>query len=273
MRRFALTAASSLLLHGGIVAGLSIGAIRNEVPGASTLAGETFELQDRTEVGLEASEMPQAQASDPSAESTLPYTELTEDDGDAPAPRDHRKRHGEKPDRAQKKVEGHAAQTGIRKRDNGSPSAAGGAASGGGSYGAVGNKTALDLSHAFVRMFPQATGADPIWVNAALGKHGAATVTLSLSEEGRITAHSVTGGSDELKRGIASTLTMMKSRLFTAKGATTSLTIAATVSADTVHDGLHGDVHAIHAAMNGSTGIAFFALPIGRRVDVTVHVR
>jgi hypothetical protein len=49
--------------------------------------------------------------------------------------------------------------------------------------------------------------------------------------------------------------------------------VVATVTPDSVHDGLHGDVFAIGGSFAGGEGSAFFALAIGRRIDVRVHLR
>ena len=62
-------------------------------------------------------------------------------------------------------------------------------------------------------------------------------------------------------------------RSFTATRATTRLHVVATVSQDQVHDGLHGDVFAIGGSFAGTEGSGFFALAIGRRIDVRVTER
>ena len=45
------------------------------------------------------------------------------------------------------------------------------------------------------------------------------------------------------------------------------------ISTDAVHDGLHGDVFAIGGSFAGAEGSAFFALAIGRRIDVRVRAK
>jgi hypothetical protein len=72
---------------------------------------------------------------------------------------------------------------------------------------------------------------------------------------------------------IRRTLALIKGRTFVAKGKITKLSLAAKVSADAVHDGLHGDVFAIGGSFAGGEGNAFFALAIGRRIDVRVRLR
>jgi hypothetical protein len=133
-------------------------------------------------------------------------------------------------------------------------------------YGAVGVRSAVDLTYALVRALPQVASTDAAWARTGLGSNGNARVTLTLSDDGHITAENVHGGSPELRTAIARALTLLRARPFTARGKVTVLTVRASVAADTVHDGLHGDVYAVGA----SAGHGFFALAIGRRVDITV---
>lgn len=154
------------------------------------------------------------------------------------------------------------------------PSTAGAGESAGALYGAVGDRSATDLATAFTRAFPQAASTDPAWASAPFGDAGAATVTLTLDEAGKIEGATVGGApSAALRSGVARTLQLVKARVFVAHGKTTVITLAGRVSPDEVHDGLHGDVFAIGASLTGSSGQAFFALAIGRRVDVTVTAR
>ena len=51
----------------------------------------------------------------------------------------------------------------------------------------------------------------------------------------------------------------------------TKLRIVATIGADSVHDGLHGDVFAIGGSFAEGEGSAFFALNVGRRIDLRVR--
>jgi hypothetical protein len=48
------------------------------------------------------------------------------------------------------------------------------------------------------------------------------------------------------------------------------LRVSATVSNDSVHDGLHGDVFALGGSFSETEGDAFFALAVGRRIDVRI---
>jgi len=141
-------------------------------------------------------------------------------------------------------------------------------------FGAVGDRSAVDLTTAFTRTFPTAASADPQWVAAPYGAAGVADVTFVLDETGAMRSSSVTGNpSPALASGVRRTLTLLRGRLFTARGATTRLTVRAHVTPDQKHDGLHGDVFALGASATGREGAAFFALAIGRRIDVVVRER
>jgi hypothetical protein len=141
-------------------------------------------------------------------------------------------------------------------------------------YGAIADRSAADLATAFTRGFPQAASADPVWRSAPLGSFGTATVVLTLSEVGTIEHVDVQGApSAALANGIRRTLALLGSRPLTARGKTTRLVLTGMVSADQVHDGLHGEVFAIGGSFAGGEGHAFFALAIGRRIDLTVRAR
>ena len=152
-------------------------------------------------------------------------------------------------------------------------------------FGAVGERSATDLVATFVRAFPQAASADPIWSSAPLGAAGT-NVALVLDDAGHLARIAVAGSTttppltdvpSALRRGIDRTLGILGGRLFTSRGALTRLRIAARLSRDEVHDGLHGDVFALSGgSFSGEVGSAFFALPStagpGRRVDVEFRI-
>jgi|GEM_PF-879581 len=141
-------------------------------------------------------------------------------------------------------------------------------------YGALGERGAVDLATAFTRAFPQAASADPSWLTAPFGGAGSADVALTLDPSGRLAAASVgAGASSALRRGIDRTLALIRGRSFTSRARVTTLRLAASVAPDAVHDGLHGDVFAIGGSFAGSGGSAFFALAVGRRVDLSVRAR
>lgn len=141
-------------------------------------------------------------------------------------------------------------------------------------FGAVGDRAAIDLATAFTRGFPQAASADRAWTGAPLGPAGDVDVVLTIDDSGRLTDASIgPGASPALRAGISRTFALIRARTFTARAATTTLHLRATVSPDSVHDGLHGDVFAIGGSFASSEGSAFFALAIGRRVDLHVRAR
>jgi hypothetical protein len=152
-------------------------------------------------------------------------------------------------------------------------------------FGAVGERSATDLVATFVRAFPQAASADPIWSSALLGTAGT-NIALVLDDTGHlariaIAASMTTPPSADLpsalRRGIDRTVGILGGRLFTSRGAVTRLRITARLSLDELHDGLHGDVFALSGgSFSGDVGSAFFALPStsgrGRRVDVEFRI-
>jgi hypothetical protein len=141
-------------------------------------------------------------------------------------------------------------------------------------YGAAGDRSAVDLATAVTRGFPQAASADPAWATVPMGPGGEATLLLTLDETGKLVSSEVLGSpSPALAEGIRRTLALVRGRAFTARGRVTKLHLSATISPDTVHDGLHGDVFAIGGSYTGNEGQAFFALAIGRRVDLRVRPR
>ncbi len=146
-------------------------------------------------------------------------------------------------------------------------------------FGAVGVRFASDLATTFTRAFPQAASADPIWSAVSFGSVSSTEITLVLDDEGHL-ARSAIGGSPStaLRRGVERTLALLGTgRAFTAHGAVTRIRIAARVTRDDVHDGLHGDVFALSGgSFAGEVGNAFFALPPaggpGRRIDVELRL-
>jgi hypothetical protein len=145
-------------------------------------------------------------------------------------------------------------------------------------FGAVGDRLAADLATTFTRAFPQAASADADWFSVPFGSAGRADVTLVIDDEGHLASRAIGGSpSPVLRQSIERTLVLLAQRAFTARGAVTKLRIAARVSRDDVHDGLHGDVFALSAgSFVGDFGAAFFALPPGRgpgrRVDVELRL-
>jgi hypothetical protein len=139
------------------------------------------------------------------------------------------------------------------------------------SYGAVGDRSAVEIAVAFTRSFPQASSADPFWESVPFGDCGSTDVTFVLADDGTLESWSASGApSEALKRAVERTVALIKGRPFIAVGKTTKIRVSARVSPDEAHDGLHGDVFAVGGSYTGGEGTAFFALNISRRVDVTV---
>jgi hypothetical protein len=138
-------------------------------------------------------------------------------------------------------------------------------------FGAISDRASIDLATAFTRGFPQAASADPAWVDVAYGPAGEATVVLEIDATGSLVDSRIEGApSPAFRSGLVRTLALIHARTFTAKSATTRLHVTARVSPDEVHDGLHGEVFAIGGSFAAAEGQAFFALAIGRRIDLRV---
>jgi outer membrane biosynthesis protein TonB len=226
---------------------------------APALAGETFELPAPDSV------VAPLQNASPSPE--VDGVESPSADGDAPAkptPKQPKGKAAKLASKAGRPSGGHTASADGEAGGTGAPAL----------YGAVGDRSAADVATAFVRGFPQAASADPAWKSAAMGSAGDVDLILTIDESGHFVSHQVVGSpSPALASGISRTIALIKGRAFTAKGKTTKLHLSATVASDQVHDGLHGDVFAIGGSYVGTEGNAFFALNIGRRIDVHVRAR
>lgn len=251
----------SVLLHVGVAVIVAIPRPpARELPAdpAPALAGETFELP--------APAMMDAPLANASPSPDLVAAPAPPDEPDAPS-QNTPPVHGHKGERAahQGRPSGGRAS---------SPEGAGGGTGSSALYGAVGDRAATDLATAFVHAFRQIASADPAWRTAPIGATGEGTIVLTLDESGHITDTKVNGAGDPLAKGIRSTVTLLKARPFTAKGKTTTLKFSGTISAgEKVGDGLHGEAFAIGSSFNGNEGTAFFALPIGRRIDIKVRTR
>jgi len=139
-------------------------------------------------------------------------------------------------------------------------------------FGAVGERSATDLARAFMQNFPSTSSVDPSWAQAQLGSAGDADVTISLDETGHIETVDI-NATGSLASSISRTMSLLRARPFTAKGKVTRLHLTAVISPATPDpEHLHGDVFAIHAPDGNGNG-GFFALAIGRRVDVKITVR
>ena len=252
------TAVLSLALHalvGGVaVRGLGArgapaeAALALDPPAA--LAGETFDVDEEGNPALNDIELPDT----PVPVAVEPPASTGGDEAPAP-PRKH-------------------SRSAPPRKSRPAASEPPGGGGSGGLYGAAGERTAADLATAFTRGFSQAASSDPVWVTAPLGSAGTADLVIHLDETGHVTAYSLSpGAASPLARGVSRTMALLGARPFTARGAVTRLHLVAQVAADAVHDGLHGDVFAIGGSFNSGEGSAFFALAIGRRIDLRVTLR
>jgi hypothetical protein len=253
----------SLAAHGAVAAYLlappRLGPTAPLDPPPQT-SGDTFELP-----APETADKPLSNAS-PSPESYAAPAPVEQPDAPARPPPPSLGRPAPRPSHVGRPSAGRAAPGGAEVAPGSSGTAA--------LYGAVGDRSATDLARAFTRDFPQAASGDPSWRDATLGAAGEATVTLTLDESGHIASVEVGGSpSAALAGGIRRTMALIKGRPFVARGKVTRLRLIGTISADTVHDGLHGEVFAIGGSFADGEGAAFFALNIGRRIDVRVRLQ
>jgi hypothetical protein len=139
-------------------------------------------------------------------------------------------------------------------------------------FGAVGERSAVDLPSTFARAFSQAGCADPTWSTVPLGPAGGAEVTLLLDDSGHLAAHTISGAPSRLlRRTIESTVVLLGARPFTARAAVTRLRIATHVVPN--DDG----VFALSGgSFTGDVGNTWFKLPpsatTGRRVEVELRI-
>lgn len=231
--------------------------LKPEAP-ARTVAGETFEVP-LDEVAVNALDRAGGHP-DPGAEWT-PVSNATPSRGDGPGEDAPRESHP--------RPQVHAGKA--------APVAAGTVGAGDGDrtprFGAVGDRSAVEVATAFTRGFPQAASADPLWIAAPFGPAGTVDVYLTLGEDGAL-ERARTGGSPShaLAEGVRRTLALVRARSFVAEGRETHLRVTATVTRDAVHDGLHGEVFAIGGSFDTGERSGFFALAVGRRIDVRVQV-
>ncbi len=257
------TFAASLAVHAGIGAAIVVGGRagvpREEADPAPQLAGDTFELPapDMEAIPLaNASPTPDLVANAP------PAPEATGEDLLPPPPRPA-SRHMKKSDRASKpgRPSGGRAQAGEAE--------AASASAGEKMYGAVGDRSATNLGGAFAMSFAQATSSNPVWATAPLGHVGEATLVLELDEAGHLVSHRVEGNPGAaLAAGIRATLTLIGQRPFLARGKITRLRLSGTITSSEPRDDMHG----VYGIGRGD-GHAYFSLPQGRKIDITIKER
>lgn len=245
---------------------------------ARTLEGDTFDVNIAVDTPTDLALG--AQAGDPGpdapAATTTATSPLEPDDtnidverpGPSDAPKDARTgpldARAPRPPRAAR----HAAPSGLSAQ---SGPAADGAGASEARYGAVGERGAVDVAHAFTRAFPSAASTDPAWLEAPFGAAGRTVLTLEIDEGGKLVRATFSdGASPAFASSIRRTVALIRGRTFTAQSRVTKLRLRATVSRDAVRDRLHGDVFAVGASTTDAEWSAFFALAIGRRVDLRV---
>jgi len=253
----------SLVAHGSVAAYLFVPRGAPVLPSADPdpppqNAGETFELP-----APETAATPLANAS-PSPDTNAEAAPVEFPDAPARPTPPAKARAAARPSHQGRPSAGHAPTGQAESTPGSSGSQA--------LFGAVGDRSAADLAKAFTRDFPQAASGDPIWRSAPLGAAGEATILMTLDDSGHIADVQIIGNaSGPLAQGLRRTMTLIKGRPFVARSKVTKLRVSASVSSDTVHDGLHGDVFAIGGSFAEGEGSAFFALNIGRRVDLRVR--
>ena len=138
-------------------------------------------------------------------------------------------------------------------------------------YGATGDRSAVDVVVAISRGFPQAASTDPVWSTVPLGSAGEATMEIEIDEDGNLLRWSLdAGASPALRQGMVRTMALVGGRAFLAHGAVTKLHVTARVSTDAVHDGADS-VYALHSEHEGNVASAYFSLSIGRRIDLVLR--
>jgi len=137
-------------------------------------------------------------------------------------------------------------------------------------YGALGDRSAVDVTVALARGFPQAASPDVEWRTVPLGDAGSAILDIDLEEDGTLARWSLgAGASPALREGIRRTMAFIGGRSFLARARTTRLHVAARVSTDATRDGADA-VYAIHSEHEGQSASAYFSLSVGRRVDLVI---
>ena len=137
-------------------------------------------------------------------------------------------------------------------------------------YGALGDRSAVDVTVALSRAFPSAASPDPEWRTVALGDAGSAILEIELEEDGTLARWGLgAGASPALREGIRRTMAFIGARTFLAHGRTTRLQVTARVSTDATRDGADA-VYAIHSEHEGQNASAYFSLSVGRRVDLVI---
>ncbi len=265
--RFEVFAAVSLALHAGLFASALARRSRPPPPGAgeggarageaaAAVAGETFEVP---ELEQPSDEVAATSTGEPApigrrADSTpalSPFESIELDERPAPQPQPNGDLLAARPTRSAR---------GSPPRSGGSPSEPSPPPA---LYGAVGDRSAGDLVTTFKRTFPIAASSDPLWERIPVGFYADGDVTFFLADDGSLTHATASAASAAAFRAaIARTTTLLRHRLFTARGATTHLHMVVRVTGQLLNHG----AFTIDAA--GS-----FELPSGKHVSVSIVER
>ena len=135
---------------------------------------------------------------------------------------------------------------------------------------------AVDLLKTFTRAMPQVAMQDTQWATLAIGPVGEADVTLELDDAGHLSDRLDFRGAPApaIRTAVVRAAALIGGHAFVAKSARSHLVIAATITKDTGEDEYHGSRIALSGTGEfvGNVGKAFFALPIGRRIDFTLKL-
>jgi hypothetical protein len=225
--RFELFTATSLALHAALFVGfamrrapasLAAGASAGQPgQGSAAVAGETFEVPDLEQMPDETTASPEA----PPIELDGPAAPTPEANGDAPAPKPSKKTRGVQ-------AQAHASAPSAASEPPPPPAL----------YGAVGDRTAGDLVTSFKRMFPVGASYDPLWEKVPVGFYAEGDVTFHLAGDGTITHVTVSAAAaPAFKVAIQQTTTLLKHRLFTARGEATHVHMVVRVTGNVVNHG------------------------------------
>jgi len=137
-------------------------------------------------------------------------------------------------------------------------------------YGALGDRSAADVTVAIARGFPQAASTDPIWKTVPFGAAGDADLDVEIDEAGQLVRWGLgANATPALRQAFVRTFAFIGGRSFLARARVTKLHVQARVTADAVRDGTDA-VYAIHSEHEGRTANAYFSLSSGRRVDLVI---
>jgi hypothetical protein len=145
-------------------------------------------------------------------------------------------------------------------------------------FGAVGDRSATDVLLTFRRAYTQVASADTDWTTVPFGDAGSADVTLGIDEEGKLVrAELGPGGNAIMRRDVERTFALIRGRAFVATAPEIHVRVSAKVNPPFDHEADHGGLvevgqnrFAIGGVGNDEDTTTFFALSIGRQIDIRV---